>query len=162
MKNQIKYLVPLLCLALASCTATAPQTLTAAPKTQAKHTGSAIYATVRKAATKHGVPVNVALAVTQTESSFNCKARSSVGALGAMQIMPGTARLHGYTGAPAGLLSCDTGIEYGMRALKQCHSLAKGNLAKIGACYNAGPGSLKWRNLPLETRNYIKKLHKAV
>ena len=47
---------------------------------------------VRDAARKHCVPPRLILGVITTESTFNRLARSNVGALGLMQLMPATAR----------------------------------------------------------------------
>jgi soluble lytic murein transglycosylase-like protein len=72
---------------------------------------------IAASARKHGVPVQVALAVAKTESGFNCTARGSAGELGPLQIKPATARLIGYKGSAGALRSCGAGLEWGMRHL---------------------------------------------
>jgi len=47
---------------------------------------------IRQAAQQHGVSEGLIKAVMHTESGFNVKARSPVGAQGLMQLMPATAR----------------------------------------------------------------------
>lgn len=50
------------------------------------------YQEVIRAAKIHQVPVDLALRVAKQESRGNCGAKSSAGALGVMQVMPGTGR----------------------------------------------------------------------
>lgn len=87
-------------------------------KSQSRHTtgNSSIHNMVSNAASKHGVPVNIAHAVVKVESNYNCSARSHAGALGIMQTLPATARGVGISGS---LTNCSTGLEAGMRYLSQ-------------------------------------------
>lgn len=112
---------------------------------------------VISAAKKHAVPVDYALNIAAIESGFNCRATSHAGALGIMQVMPATARKHGLNNA-ASLHDCTTGADIGMRELAFCLKLTGGNKQRAATCYNAGPGSLRWKRLPRETVNYIKKI----
>ena len=122
------------------------------------------YKHVEAAAKRYGVPVRFALGVAAQESRGNCKATSHAGARGIMQVMPGTARKHGYTKNQ--MYDCRTGAIAGVKELKYCLNLAKGNKAKALACYNAGPGWLTGgknkryigKRLPRETRRYIKTI----
>ena len=138
----------------ASITLTACVNKTPAVSNPASH--SIVQSRIAHYAKKHNVPVSLALNIAQIESNYRCEARSHVGALGPMQVMPTTAAKHGFS--RAALRNCNNAIEAGMLELRHCHSLAKGNLDRIAACYNAGPGSLRWHKLPLETRNYQRKL----
>ena len=61
----------------------------------AKHSPGSIAAYVRSAAARHGVPETLVAAVISVESEFNPRAVSHRGALGLMQLMPGTAALLG-------------------------------------------------------------------
>lgn len=111
---------------------------------------------VIKAAKRHGVDTDFALRVAYAESRFNCKARSKAGARGIMQVMPGTGRKYGYS--PSQLMSCAKGADAGVRELKYCLGLAKGNKSRAAICYNCGPGCLDGRRLPRETKAYIGKV----
>lgn len=93
---------------------------------------------IRKAAAKHGVPVNIAKAVVEVESNFNPRARGSAGEVGLMQIKPATARGIGYRGSTKALYDPETNLEWGMRYLAGAHKKAGGDLCGTILRYNAG------------------------
>ena len=101
-----------------------------------------------------------------SESAGNPSAVSSAGARGLMQVMPSTARAPGFGIRPSNGSPADdvrVGKEY--RAAMQ--SRYGGDLAKMWAAYNWGPGNLEramtehgdnWLNAAsAETRNYIAR-----
>ncbi|MHA7777446.1 lytic transglycosylase domain-containing protein [Roseibium sp. M-1] len=97
------------------------------------------YATlIRKAAAKHGVPVQIAKAVVQVESNFNPRARGSAGEVGLMQIKPATARGIGYRGSTTALYDPETNLEWGMKYLAGAHKKAGGDVCGTILRYNAG------------------------
>jgi soluble lytic murein transglycosylase-like protein len=104
---------------------------------------------VRQAAVKEKVPVELALAVAETESRFQCKAIGSAGERGVMQIKPSTARGIGYKGHASALSDCQIGIYWGMKYLKMALVKAKGDFKKAAFLYNAG--------LNAKTKNPAKK-----
>jgi hypothetical protein len=117
---------------------------------------SSILNLVRQEAKKNGIPENIALALVKQESGFNPKARSPVGAMGLMQLMPGTARGLGVTNPwdPA------QNVSGGMRYLSQQYKQF-GNWGNALAAYNAGPGAVqKYKGIPpyKETQNYVKTI----
>ncbi len=88
--------------------------------------------------------------ITRTESNFNTTLVSSAGATGLMQIMPDTASF--LTGRPDGTLMGtlrDPGanLDLGQRyvAYLAHHEVVAGNLLRLLASYNAGPGNFgRW------------------
>lgn len=95
----------------------------------------------------------------KTESSYNPKARSHVGAMGLMQLMPATARELGVNPRdPEDNLK--GGSTYIARQLKRPG--IKGNVALALAAYNAGYGNVKKHGYKVppykETRNYVSKI----
>lgn len=100
--------------------------------------GLGIDALIQSAARIHGVEEALLRAVIDVESRFNPAARSPKGAMGLMQLMPGTARRYGVTDAhdPA------QNIEGGTRYLKDLIAMFQGNMRLALAAYNAGEGAV--------------------
>jgi len=129
----------------------------------------------RDYAKTHGVDEAWVLGLVRQESRFNTEARSSAGAAGLMQVMPGTAR---YVASRIGLRNyrakvneVETNITLGTGYLKLVLEQL-GNPVLASAAYNAGPSrARRWRDdKPLEgaiyvetipfpeTRDYVKKV----
>ncbi len=90
-----------------------------------------------------------ALAITRQESNFDPNARSSVGARGMMQLMPGTAasvaRRVGVGYSPGSLNDADYNLRLGAAYLGQITSDLGGSYLMAAAGYNAGPGrAIQW------------------
>lgn len=109
--------------------------------------------TIQWIAAKAGVHPAFVNAVIEQESGFNPSARSSAGAIGLMQIMPGTARSLGINPNDP-MQNLWGGIWY-LSNLLRAYS---GNPALALAAYNAGPGNVaKYGGIPpfRETQAYV-------
>ena len=94
----------------------------------------------------------------QAESAFNPHARSVKGAMGLMQLMPGTAADYGVTNAYDPVQNIRAGVAY----LKSLLVRFGNDVSLALAAYNAGPKAVeKYGNaVPpyKETRNYVSKI----
>ena len=104
-----------------------------------------------------GVDTYLARAIIQAESAFNYKARSHVGALGLMQLMPSTAERFGVTDP----FDPRQNIMGGCKYLKWLLDYFQGDLRKVIAAYNAGEGAVqRYNGIPpfKETMAYVPKV----
>ncbi|MFK7816763.1 MAG: lytic transglycosylase domain-containing protein [Gammaproteobacteria bacterium] len=98
-------------------------------------------------------------AIIATESCFDKKAVSSVGARGLMQLMPATAKELGVKDSFDSNQNIRGGIKYFSQMLKRFNDSTELALA----AYNAGPGAVeKYGGIPpyAETKGYVKKVLK--
>ncbi|HEX7192474.1 MAG TPA: lytic transglycosylase domain-containing protein [Thermoanaerobaculia bacterium] len=108
-------------------------------------------------ARKNNLSPELVAAVVNTESKFNPGARSSVGAVGLMQLVPRTGRWMG----ASNLLDPVQNIQAGARYLKYLSDQFNGDQQKIVAAYNAGPGNVqRFNGVPpfRETQNYVARV----
>ncbi len=111
---------------------------------------------VRRAAARWGLPPEFVESVAQVESGHRPRAVSPKGAIGLMQLMPGTAELLGADPHDAAQ-NADAGARY-LRELL----LKYGYSAPLAlAAYNAGPGAVdRHGDVPPypETRQYVERV----
>ncbi|MFC4364114.1 transglycosylase SLT domain-containing protein [Simiduia curdlanivorans] len=133
---------------------------------------------VKAEAKNQAMDANLLFAIARQESAFSPDAKSPVGALGLMQLMPATAKQTakkaGITYRKHDLLSPETNVALGSRYLNEMLGRFNGNPAFAAAAYNAGPHRVtQWLSqgrdqLPLdvwietipfkETRGYVQNV----
>jgi soluble lytic murein transglycosylase-like protein len=107
---------------------------------------------IDRVAADHGVDPRLVRAVIQVESAWQPGARSPKGAMGLMQLMPGTARML----SVANPYDPTSNIEAGVRHLKGL--LARFDVSLALAAYNAGEAAVeRYGGIPPygETRRYV-------
>ncbi|HEX9142636.1 MAG TPA: lytic transglycosylase domain-containing protein [Candidatus Binatia bacterium] len=112
---------------------------------------------IRSASGRYSIDGDLIRAVIKTESDFNSAARSNKGAMGLMQLMPETARLHDVVNAYDPV----DNIEGGVRHLRLLLDHYQGNLELSLAAYNAGIKAVeKFGGIPpfAETKEYIRRV----
>jgi len=109
-------------------------------------------------ANQHELHPDFVRAVIQAESAFNPRATSVKGAMGLMQLMPGTAAEYRVTNAYDPAQNIRAGVAY----LKSLLTRFGNDVSLALAAYNAGPGAVEkyGRAVPpyKETRNYVSKI----
>jgi soluble lytic murein transglycosylase-like protein len=113
---------------------------------------------IEEHAAAHRVRPELVRAVIQVESAFNPRATSHKGAMGLMQLMPGTA-------ADLGVLNAydpEENIRGGVAYLRQLLDKFGGNEELALAAYNAGPNAVERYGDAIppyrETRQYVQKI----
>lgn len=110
-----------------------------------------------EASKETGVDIRLLKAVGKAESNFRASATSRCGAMGVMQLMPGTAKSLGVTDAYDARQNIMAGSKYLAKLLDKYDGDTKLALA----AYNAGSGNVaKYGGIPpfKETQNYVKRV----
>jgi soluble lytic murein transglycosylase-like protein len=116
-----------------------------------------IDAAIAEAASRHNVDPNLVRAVVKVESNFNPNAVSRKGAMGLMQLMPGTAKQLKLKNP----FDAEQNVDAGVRHLKQLLESYGGDVNLTLAAYNAGSGAVaRSSGVPhyAETQNYVRRI----
>jgi soluble lytic murein transglycosylase-like protein len=111
---------------------------------------------VEQAAHRNGLPPELLHSVARVESAYRPDAVSPKGAIGIMQLMPGTAAL-----LKANPHDPEQNVEAGARHLRELLIRYNGETMKALAAYNAGEGAVsRYNGVPpyAETRDYVEKV----
>ena len=112
---------------------------------------------IQATAALYGVSGDLVDAVAWQESRYNARAKSSAGAMGVMQLMPGTARQLGVSDPHDVYQNIAGGTAYLREQLVRFDN----NVPLALAAYNAGPGAvLKYGGIPPypETQAYVRTI----
>jgi soluble lytic murein transglycosylase-like protein len=112
---------------------------------------------IRSASGRYNVDAHLVRAVIKAESDFRSNARSNKGAMGLMQLMPETARLHNVVDA----YDPSENVDGGVRHLRMLLDRYQGDIELSLAAYNAGSGAVeKHGGIPpfAETREYVRRV----
>lgn len=110
---------------------------------------------VAGAARHHGVDPQLALAISWQESGWQMGVVSGAHAIGAMQVLPSTARwMEHYAGRPLDLRKLGDNAKAGVLLLRVLSHHTQRRTHKIGAYYQ-GLGAVQRHGLYEETRAYV-------
>jgi len=105
---------------------------------------------IQTASGRYNLDPDLIRAVIKAESDFNVSARSNKGAMGLMQLMPDTARLHNVNA-----YNPSENVEGGARHLRMLLDRYQGDLELSLAAYNAGSAAV-------EKPYHVKHLHATI
>ena len=115
---------------------------------------------IARAAKAYRMPPALLHAVITAESAYNAEAVSSAGAVGLMQLMPGTAKRYGVSNRRDPIANVSGGTRY----LRDLLNMFDNNLVLALAAYNAGENAVirNGHKIPpyKETQTYVRRVLK--
>ena len=114
---------------------------------------------IDEAAARYRVSEPLVLAIIHAESFYNPRAVSKAGAVGLMQLMPGTAKRYGVNNRQ----NPEQNINGGVRYFSELLDLFDGDVSLSLAAYNAGENAVqRYGRIPPypETQDYVRKVLK--
>jgi soluble lytic murein transglycosylase-like protein len=113
---------------------------------------------IREAAEAYQLPFSFIKGVIKVESNFNPYAVSRTGAMGLMQLMPGTAKYVGVGDA----FDPRENVFGGAKLLRILTNEYNGDINLLLSAYNAGKGAVaRYDGIPYEgTRKYVKRVYR--
>lgn len=111
---------------------------------------------VDKAILDYGLRRELVRSLVAAESGFKPEAVSPKGAIGLMQLMPGTARMYG-----ADPRNAEQNVNAGAQYFRELLEKYNGDAVRALAAYNAGPGAVdKYHGIPPypETQAYVSRV----
>lgn len=136
----------------------APPTPAVATPSKVEKPKLSVHEMVTQAAINNGLPPAIVHSVARAESAYQTNAISPKGAIGVMQLMPGTA-----ASLKADPNDPEQNIEAGARYLRELLERYDGDSVKALAAYNAGPGAVdRYNGIPpyRETITYVDRVLK--
>lgn len=130
---------------------------------------------IQNSASNYGLSISMVASIINIESGYDENARSDMGAMGLMQILPSTAKecadKMGISFREEDLFNAKINIEIGCYYLRYLLDMFNGNITNVLCAYNWGMGNVKnWIsmgnvdkngtiiNIPIkETKDYLKK-----
>jgi soluble lytic murein transglycosylase-like protein len=115
-------------------------------------------AIIREAARTYKIPISFIKGVIRVESNFNPHVVSHAGAMGLMQLMPGTARYLGVSDP----FDPKQNIFGGTKLLRMLTNKYNGDINLLLSAYNAGEGAVaRYDGIPYnQTREYVRKVYR--
>jgi hypothetical protein len=112
---------------------------------------------IRDAAKTYNLPASFIKGVIKVESNFHPHVVSRTGAMGLMQLMPGTANFLGVKDP----FDPKENIFGGAKLLRYLADLYNGDINRVLAAYNAGEGAVdKYKGIPYaQTQEYVRRVY---